>query len=399
MLTSTSACPRVLQLTLAKPAELRIAWLDDLPNADTLCASVCLKGMHCSSTHAQEAMRGLKRMRIHSCVDEPGGHENGHEGVCAYRFLIDNYEKPWDGVFFLHGDVVTGHHGYQYHAFKEFLSRNEWPAWPPTRAQMRTEHCGCGHWGSLFNPFGPRDFWHMAITWWLGQMIAPREPTYAALADQWAASADCRADGSQRHSVCIRSSVGAWPLHNGTLSSPLGFMFAVDRASALQRSRRFLEAQYRICKVGVRVMPPGTHRAPVPARLPAPGFDYNPLVYGHVNERIPFFVFGHEFVERPMPDCLFEGDHASMNCTQPEVVAAGRAGHAAAAGHGTAEPPRDVQHRSNHTKAARVIDQDHLQAGGRRPSQRHNSSTLPALVPSVSWGCKPFDRNCGTSGR
>ena len=67
-------------------------------------------------------------------------------------------------------------------------------------------------------------------------------------------------------------------LHNGTLSSPLGFMFAVDRAAALQRSRRFLQAQYRMCKVGVRVLPPGLDGAPDAARLSHPGFDYNPLV-------------------------------------------------------------------------------------------------------------------------
>ena len=125
---------------------------------------------------------------------------------------------------------------------------------------MTAEHCGCGHWGGLLQPFGPRDFWHMGLTWWLGQMVEPREPTARALAAEWAAAADCR------HGTCSRQGVGAYPLHNGTLSSPLGFMFAVDRAAALQRSRRFLEAQYRMCKVGRAAV--GLRGAQARARLP-----------------------------------------------------------------------------------------------------------------------------------
>jgi hypothetical protein len=272
---SGQACPRILQLTLARPNELNIQWLDTLPHASTLCAHICLKGMSCSSPQTEDALRGLKHMRVHSCVEEPGSHENGHEGVCAFRFLLDNYETPWKHVFFLHGDVNTGHHAGQFKSFQQYLARNEWPVWPRTRAQMRNEHCGCGHWGGLLNPFGPRDFWFHGLTWWLGQMIEPREGTARALSQDWVSTADCR------HGVCARYGVGAWPLHNGTLSSPLGFMFAVDRAAALQRSRRFLEAQYRICKVGVRVMAPGVHAAGQAARVPLPGFDYNPLVCAH----------------------------------------------------------------------------------------------------------------------
>ena len=356
--SAASTCTRILQLTLAKPSDLRLSWLDDLPHAESLCAHVCLKGMRCSSTHTQDAIRGLKRMRVHSCVEEPGGHENGHEGVCAYRFLLDNYDSPtWQGVFFLHGDVVTPHHAGQFKAFKEYLQHNEWPKWPSTRAEMKPEHCGCGNYGSLLNPFGPKDFWHLVMTWWLGQFLVPREPHAAAAYERWVATANCRHAG-RSEAVCNRYGVGAWPLHNGTLSSPLGFMFAVDRASALQRSRRFLEAQYRMCKVGVRVLPPGMHGAARAARLPAPAFDYNPLVYGHVNERIPFFVFGKEFVERPhIPPCLFEGDHADMNCTQPELR----------------RPANGTQHL------------------------RHQHGGADA-APSVPWGCKPFDPQCGTAG-
>ena len=360
------SCPRILQLTLAKPAELSVGWLDTLPHAEKLCAHVCLKGMKCKSDAAESALRSLKRIRIHSCIEEPGGHENGHEGVCAYRFLLDNYDLPWNNVYFLHGDIVTGHHAGQFHSFKRFLAADVWPPWPKTRAEITHDHCGCGHWGSDLNPFGPRDFWFNVLSWWLGQMITPRDPHARELAERWAASADC----NRRSGVCGRYGVGAWPLHNGTLSSPLGFMFAVDRAAALQRSRRFLQAQYRICKVGVRVLPPGnTLGAPNAARLSPPAFDYNPLVYGHVNERIPFFIFGHEFEERPVPDCLFEGHHANMNCTQPEATRGGGGG----GGGGGSE--HHHHHRGN------------------------SNASLPVVTPSHSWGCKPFDRGCGSIGR
>ena len=43
-----------------------------------------------------------------------GGNEAGHEGVCAFRFLIDNYQRPWRGVYFTHGDVPLLKHGGQY---------------------------------------------------------------------------------------------------------------------------------------------------------------------------------------------------------------------------------------------------------------------------------------------
>ena len=31
-------------------------------------------------------------------------------------------------------------------------------------------------------------------------------------------------------------------------------------------------------------------------------FCYNPLVWGHVNERLPMHLFSHEFVERQAPN-------------------------------------------------------------------------------------------------
>jgi hypothetical protein len=180
---------------------------------------------------------------------------------------------------------------------------------------MREEHCGCGLGGIRQSPFGPKDFWYRAMTWWLGSMLALREPAAAMAAERWAQSAEC-IHGSH---LCTRAGQGSYPLHRGMLSSPLGFMFGIDRESALSRSRDFLEAQYRLCKVGLRTMPYGWSGAPRAAWLPSPGMDYNPLVYGHVNERLPYFLFGHEFVERPVPDCIWVGDHATMNCSQPFV--------------------------------------------------------------------------------
>lgn len=380
---SGSSCPHVLQLTLAKQSEVAALpeWLDGLPNANTLCAHICLKGMSCTASHTKTALHKLKNMRIHSCVEEPGGHENGHEGVCAYRFLLDQYDKPWEGVFFLHGDVHTSHHGVQYRAFKEYLAKNEWPKWPSTRFEMRTEHCGCGHYASLFNPFGPRDFWHQVMTWWMGQFLMPRDPAARSQLDSWQSSASCS------RGVCTRAGVGAWPLHGGTLNSPLGFMFAVDRASALQRSRRFLEAQYRMCKVGVRTLPPGQSGASRASWLPAPAFDYNPLVYGHVNERIPFFVFGHDFEEREVPDCVFEGDHASMNCTQPEVAAMSAGASPKGLGHATAGGVHAIG--GNHSIHAHA----HSHAHGTL-----NATALRAAAPRPPGACMPFDRSCGTTG-
>ena len=75
------------------------------------------------------------------------------------------------------------------------------------------------------------------------------------------------------------------------------------------RSLTFLEANYRMCKYGVRVLPEGWKDHAPSAQMPqqnANGFGgkpfcYNPLVWGHVNERLPMHLFSHEFVERQAP--------------------------------------------------------------------------------------------------
>jgi len=353
-------CPHVLSLTIARPTELHHLpeWLDALPNANKLCAAVCLKGMRCDDTRSAETLSKL-HMRIHSCVEEPGGHENGHEGVCAFRFVVDNYDQPWKNVFFLHGDVppqFSGKHHFQYAALLEFLRRDEWPAWPKTRAAMTQTICGCGAAGARANQFGHADFWYQTITWWLGNFVAPRDQDTARAADDWVAAADCDPYTNR----CRRSGVGAYMLHNGSLSSPLGFMFNVDRRSVLQRSKTWLLAQHRMCLVGVRALPPGVRGAPRAARLPSPGFDYNPLVWGHVNERLPYFLFGHEYVERAVPPCIWQGDHASMNCSQ-------------------SEPPVHASQKGVGSRRAELI--------GR-----------PEAQPARSDGCSAFDTHCGSRG-
>jgi hypothetical protein len=246
-------------------------------------------------------------------------------------------------------DVIRPKHGAQYHGLVEYLQRNEWPAWPDRRELMRKEHWGSDVRGELWSPFGPRDFWFLVMTWWLGTSITFREPERRAAAQAWAGSADC--GRRQAGSKCSRAGVGAYPLHGGALVSPLGFMFAVDRA--------FLEAQYRMCKVGVRALPRGLHGAPAAAALPAPGFDYNPLVYGHVNERLPYFLFGHEYAELPMPECVWHGDHATMNCSQPLVDR--------------------IANESASAFDAQTLKQ------------------APIAMPRATTACRPFD-NCGSTG-
>jgi len=313
-------CPHVLSLTLARREEMDQlpGWLDAVPNANKLCASICLKGLGCDDAQSSATLQSLK-MRVHSCVEEPGGNANGHEGVCTFRFLLDNYDRPWDNVFFLHGDVHKGKHHQQFASFRAFLQRDEWPAWPTdTREKMTERICGCTPMGVQHNPFGPVDFWHMGITWWLGNFVRLRDPHAAATARNWTRQAECEKSTGR----CVRSGVASYPLHNGSLVSPLGYMFNLDRRSALRRSREFLRAQYRMNLVGVRTLPAdGRTGAPRAAYLPMPGFDYNPLVWGHVNERLPYWQFGHEFDERPVPPCVWVGDHADMNCSQGHIEA------------------------------------------------------------------------------
>lgn len=284
-LATAGACPRILSLTLAREHELRLGWLDALPQGRGLCVSLCLKGMRCGGGAARRAVAGLRRVGVHSCVEEPGGNENGHEGVCAFRFLLDNYDAAWEGVYFLHGDMPNRPmHAIQFADLRRFLARDRWPPWPArgtASGAISDRHCGCGKLGSSPSPFGPRDFWFDHITWWLGTFLRPADAAADASLAAWERHAECR------QGACSRAGHAAYPLHNGSLYFPAGFMFAIDRAAALRRSRAFLEAQYRLCRVGVRALPPGTRGAGRAIRVPPGGFDFNPLIWGHVNDGAP----------------------------------------------------------------------------------------------------------------
>ena len=164
-LQTPRACPRILSLTVARHSEIVALpeWLDKLPNANSLCAHICLKGLLCDAPETTTALRAL-RTAVHSCVEEPGGDANGHEGVCAFRFLLDNYRANWEHVFYMHGDAHKPKHSSQFAALKKYLVANAWPKWPKRRSDMTAAICGCGSLGVRKSPFGPRDFWYHSIT-------------------------------------------------------------------------------------------------------------------------------------------------------------------------------------------------------------------------------------------
>ena len=113
--------------------------------------------------------------------------------------------------------------------------------------------------------------------------------------------------------------------------------------------------------VGVRTLPAdGRMGAPRAAYLPMPGFDYNPLVWGHVNERLPYWQFGHEFDERPVPPCVWVGDHADMNCSQ------------------------------GHVEASSSLDKD-------KEATKQRLAALPEAKARRPGGCNAFD-HCGSVG-
>lgn len=371
-------CRRIISLTVARPSEVTDlpTWLDALPNVDTICAHVCLKGIRCDASDTESALGALKRMRVHSCVEEPGGSANGHEGVCAYRFLIDNYNESaaWEHVYFTHGDVNKRKHHDQFRAMTKYFAQRTWPTWPRAVSDMTNDICGCaGRWA---DSFGPADFWWKAITWWLGSFVALADPAATATAAAWSSHAQCSHDG-----LCSRAGIGAYPLHNGTWSYPIGFMFALPRASAMTRSREWLVAQYRMTKKGVRVLSPGMTEAPRASRLNAPGFDYAPLPWAHVNERLPFVAFGRDFVERPVPPCVLEGDHATQNCSYNNVPR-----EKSLTGGGRLTSSTSPTMRSKQP-LARQRGQ-HTRGGGRA------SSTGTA----TGGACGPFEWWCGTVG-
>ena len=158
------ACPHVLSLTVARHTETAelSQWVDSLPGSNSLCVHICLKGMRCDGEETMSAFDSLRNVTVHSCVEEPGGSINGHEGVCAFRFLLDNYnEHTWTHVYFAHGDMHKSKHKEQYGAMKTYLANPVWPVWPTDFSEISQSTCGCV--GSF--PDAPNGMWtsHHAV--------------------------------------------------------------------------------------------------------------------------------------------------------------------------------------------------------------------------------------------
>lgn len=304
-----AACAHIVSITVGRETELTrlSSWPEELASSSTnqpLCYAPCMRGtLRCAAVHA--VAQQWRKAVLHSCVEEPGGNERGHEGVCAFRFLLDNLDNQnWSHVYFAHGDIYTPHHGWSRRALQKLVrQRGEWPEWPAAAADV---HRGILSANYVAGSFGPRDFWHVPITWWLQTFVQYKDEKMAQQAAAWEQHA------SPGHAV--------WPLHNGTLRFPMSFMFSVDRRAALGRSARFYRAQYLLCKRGVRVLPGHSngHAAPWTRMNPAErAINYNPLVWGHVNERLPIFLFGRDLVERHFEECLLDESvqHFEMNCS------------------------------------------------------------------------------------
>ena len=61
--------------------------------------------------------------------------------MCAFRFLMDNYHRPWRGVYFTHGDVPLSKHWGQYRRMRTFFKEDQWPPWPDRREEITAQHC------------------------------------------------------------------------------------------------------------------------------------------------------------------------------------------------------------------------------------------------------------------
>jgi hypothetical protein len=164
-----------------------------------------------SCADAQTAVAAWNATRLHSCVEEPGDVAFGHEGVCAFRFLLDNLDNStWSHVFFAHGDIARAKHGRSYVALQALVARKQWPEWPEETRQIGKSVLAANF---AQASFGPRDFWHPSINWWLSTFLQYRDGMGTAAAS-WEKAAP------PQHV--------SWPLHNGTLRFPISFLFQVS---------------------------------------------------------------------------------------------------------------------------------------------------------------------------
>ena len=272
------------------------SWVGKLPCAGSLRIAFCLKGLSCSASAANLA-RQIAPAELHSCVEEPGGRTNGTEGVCAFRFLMDNYpqkkeRQDWPGVYFAHDDIALNHgaHTASYNALRTFLgsSNGEWPRWPASPYDVTAKECGC-------LVIRERGF-DSRYYWWRPMCAAPppshmREPTPS------------RCYGGRRWWIeSFLGSEGERLVAEERIHWPLAFMFAIDKHTVMRHSRSYYAAMHRLARQGVKLL----HGIKVGPGSLGDGFEmvYNPDTFGHALERLPFLVFANRSIDAPKPYAL-----------------------------------------------------------------------------------------------
>ena len=235
----------------------RFHWVGRLPCAASLRVAFCLKGLRCSDRSADLA-RQIAPAELYSCVEEPAGRANGTEAVCAFRFLVDNYERrDWAGVYFAHDDLaVNGAHIASFDALETFLRRSEWPQWPESPYDLSARECGCAV--VRERGFGQGYYWWKPMHWWIES---------------------------------FRGRDGEQLVADQRLHWPLSFMFAVDALTVRRHRRSYYVALHRLARQGIQLQ----HDIQVGPGSLGDGFNmvYHPDTFGHAMERLPFLLFAN----------------------------------------------------------------------------------------------------------
>lgn len=239
-------------------------WVSKLPCASELSVSLCLRGLACADV-LPKVRAEVSPAAVHSCIEEPVGRANGTESVCAFRFLLDNYDAPgWDGVYFAHDDIaVNPAHRWPLAALKNFLAANAWPQWPADGATE--ESCGCGLVSR--EVLRPGYYWYASLRWCLHEWLGHE--------------------------------AGSAPLSGSGFRWPTAFMFHVDAATVRRRSRGFYRFMHHVARSGVTMRPRGTGVGGGRGRAGASKVSrrLDPDQLGHVVERLPFMLLGRAFNE------------------------------------------------------------------------------------------------------
>src|SRR6056297_1834271 len=92
MAVARAGCKYIISVCVARELELAdfSVWPDTIAAVATTdappCIAACMRGtLRCADVQAVAS--SWKAARLHSCAEEPGDVEFGHEGVCAFRFL------------------------------------------------------------------------------------------------------------------------------------------------------------------------------------------------------------------------------------------------------------------------------------------------------------------------